>query len=63
LNVFFCRRQQNIFPDSLPEGMFKEIMKDLWLARISSCYQSFSPDIRPWADIAVALPVFTYGQN
>jgi hypothetical protein len=22
--------------DSLPEGMFKEVMKDLWLARISS---------------------------
>jgi hypothetical protein len=23
----------------------------------------FFPDICPWADIAVALPVFTYGQN
>ena len=22
--------------DSLPEGMFKEVMKDLWLVRISS---------------------------
>jgi hypothetical protein len=22
--------------DSLPEGMFKEVMKDLWLTRISS---------------------------
>jgi hypothetical protein len=22
--------------DSLPEGMFKEVMNDLWLARISS---------------------------
>ena len=22
--------------DSLPEGMFKEVMKDMWLARISS---------------------------
>ena len=23
----------------------------------------FCPDIFPWADIALALPVFTYGQN
>ena len=28
--------KQDKSSDSLPEGMFKEVMNDLWLARISS---------------------------
>ena len=31
--------------------------------RLHIMLSEFCPDICPWPDIAVALPVFTYGQN
>jgi len=37
--------------------------KDLFIERLGIVLSDFCPDICPWADIAVALPVFTYGQN
>jgi hypothetical protein len=33
---------------------------DLFIERLDIVYLDFCPDICPWADIAVALPVFTY---
>ena len=36
---------------------------DLFIKRLDIMLSEFCPDICPWADIAVALPEFTYGQN
>ena len=36
---------------------------DLFIERLDIVLSGFWPDICQWADIAVALPVFTYGQN
>ena len=33
------------------------------IERLDIILSDVCPDICPWADIAVALPVFTYGQN
>jgi hypothetical protein len=38
-------------------------MSDVFIERLDIVLSDFCPDIFPWADIAVALPVFTYGQN
>jgi hypothetical protein len=35
----------------------------LSIERLDIVLSDFCPDIYPWADIAVALPVFTYGKN
>ena len=44
-------------PD-MKKGMNCSIYKEAWYHVIRDC-----PDICPWADITVALPVFTYGKN
>ena len=36
---------------------------DLFIERLDIVLSDFCPDICTWADIAVTLPVFTYGQN
>ena len=36
---------------------------DLLIERLDIVLSDFCPDICPWADITVALPVFMYGQN
>ena len=36
---------------------------DLFIERFDIMLSDVCPNICPWADIAVALPVFTYGQN
>jgi hypothetical protein len=43
--------------------LWKKSCIDLFIERLDIVLSDFSPDICPWADIAVALPVFTYGQN
>jgi hypothetical protein len=52
---------QQIFPRHFPNDNWQLGGSDVMgLTRgLISCYQSFAP----MADIAVALPVFTYGQN
>jgi hypothetical protein len=35
----------------------------LFIKRLDIMLSEFCPDICPWADITVALPVFTYGKN
>ena len=43
--------------------LWKKWCIDLFIERLDIVLSDFCPDICPWADIAVALPVFTYGQN
>ena len=43
--------------------LWKKSCIDLFIERLDIVLSDFFPDICPWADIAVALPVFTYGQN
>jgi hypothetical protein len=35
----------------------------LFIKKLDIMLSEFSPDICPWSDIAMALAVFTYGQN
>jgi hypothetical protein len=49
-------KNTNLHPASLlAKYQFKE--------RLDIMLSDFCPDICPWADIAVAHPAFTYGQN
>jgi hypothetical protein len=57
LRVLLPKRQQ-IFPRWTSTFSKRQLTVGLMRGLIS-CYQSFAP----MADIAVALPVFTYGQN
>jgi hypothetical protein len=43
--------------------IWKKSCIDLFIERLDFMLSDFSPDVCPWADIAVALPLFTYGQN
>ena len=43
--------------------LWKKAYTDLFIKRIDIMLWEFCPDICPWADIVVSLPVFTYGQN
>jgi hypothetical protein len=43
--------------------IWKKSCIDLFIERLDMVLSDFCPDICQWADIAVALPVFTYGQN
>ena len=43
--------------------LWKKSCIDLLIEKLDIVLSDFCPDICPWADIAVALPVFTYGQN
>ena len=40
--------------------LWKKSCIDLFIERLDIVLSDFCPDICPWADIAVALPVFTY---
>ena len=43
--------------------LWKKSCIDLFIERLDIVLSDFCPDIYPSADIAVALPMFTYGQN
>jgi hypothetical protein len=43
--------------------LWKKSYIDLSIERLDIVLSDFCPDIYPWADIAVALPVFTYGKQ
>ena len=43
--------------------LWKKSCIDLFTERLDIVLSDFCPDIGPWADIAVALLVFTYGQH
>jgi hypothetical protein len=43
--------------------IWKKSCIDLFIERLDIVLSDFCPDICPWADIAVALPVFTYGKK
>jgi hypothetical protein len=43
--------------------LWKKLCIDLFIERLDIVLSEFCPNICPWADIAVALPVFTHGQN
>ena len=43
--------------------LWKRSCIDLFIERLDIVLSAFSPNICPWVDIAVALPVFTYGHN
>ena len=43
--------------------VWKKLCIDLFIERLDIVLSDFCPDIRPIADFAVAIPVFTYGQN
>jgi len=43
--------------------LWKKWCINLFIERLDIVLSDFCPDICPWADIAVALPLFTYGQN
>jgi hypothetical protein len=43
--------------------LWKKSCIDQFIERLDIVLSDFCPDIFSWADIAVALPVFTYGQN
>jgi hypothetical protein len=43
--------------------IWKKARMVIFIKRLDIMLSEFCPDICPWADIAVALPVFTYGQN
>jgi hypothetical protein len=43
--------------------IWKKACIDLFIKRLDIMLSEFRPDICPWADIVVALPVFTYGKN
>jgi hypothetical protein len=43
--------------------LWKKSCIDLFIERLDIVLSNFCPDICPWADIAVTLPVFTYRQH
>jgi hypothetical protein len=43
--------------------LWKKSCINLFIERLDIVLSDFCPDICPWTDIAVALPVFTHGQN
>ena len=43
--------------------IWKKSCINLFIERLDIVLSDFCPDICQWADIAVALPVFTYGQH
>jgi hypothetical protein len=43
--------------------LWKKSCIDLFIKRLDIVLSDFCPDICPWADIAVTLPVFTYRQH
>ena len=43
--------------------VMEKVMHNLFIERLDIVLSDFSPDTCPWTDIAVALPVFTYGQH
>ena len=43
--------------------LWKKLCIVLFIERLDIMLSEFCPDICSWADIAVALPVFTHGQN
>ena len=43
--------------------LWKKSCIDLFIERFDIIFSDFCHDICPWVDIAMALPVFTYGQN
>jgi hypothetical protein len=43
--------------------IWKKAFIGLFIKRLDIMLSEFCPDICPWADIAVALPVFTHGQH
>jgi hypothetical protein len=43
--------------------LWKKSCIDLFIERLDIVLSAFPPDICPWDDIAVALPVIMYGQN
>ena len=43
--------------------IWKKSCINLFIERLDIVLSDFCPDICPWADIAVAFPVFMYGQN
>jgi hypothetical protein len=43
--------------------LWKKSFIDLFIKRLNIVLSEFCPDICPWVDITVALPVFTYGKN
>ena len=47
----------------ITEMFWKKSSIDLFIERFAIMLSDFCPDICPWADIAVTLPVFMYGQN
>jgi hypothetical protein len=42
--------------------LWKTSCIDLFIERLDIMLSEFFPDICPWDDIAVALPMFMYGQ-
>ena len=42
--------------------LWKKSCIDLFIERLDIVSSDISPDICPWVDIAMALPVFTYKQ-
>jgi hypothetical protein len=43
--------------------IWKKACSVLLIKRLGIMLSEFFPNICPWADITVALPVFTYGEN
>jgi hypothetical protein len=56
----FLRWTQTFSKQQFTDGWKRRNGAHEWLDIMLS---EFCPDIRPWNDIAVALLVFTYGQN
>ena len=62
-------RLRNDNSPDMGKGMHCSTYKEAWyhvvlfIKRLDIMLSEFCPDICPWADIAVAFPVSTYGQN